>query len=161
MRIRHPSLLWRVLLVTSFATVALFCATAYVLTSYAIGVTEQSVEDEVQASLREVEVLWRARAESLSRASQLLSNMSDVRGAFMTGDAATIRDTAADLWSRVSPQQGVFLVFDPLGREIASLSGATGEFDAIGSFVPGAARRFPEQVSGFFREGKRLYYAVL
>src|SRR5277367_40645 len=95
MRIRHPSLLWRVLLVTSFATVALFCATAYVLTSYAIGVTEQSVEDEVQASLREVEVLWRARAESLSRASQLLSNMSDVRGAFMTGDAATIRDTAA------------------------------------------------------------------
>ena len=49
--------------------------------------------------------------------------MSDVRAAFSTGDEATIRDTAGELWSRISEENAIFLVTDPRGRVIASLGG--------------------------------------
>jgi signal transduction histidine kinase len=160
-RMKQPSLLWRVLLVTSAATVLLFSATAYLIARYAISNTEQSVEEEVQASLREFEFLWRTRADSLARSSRLLSTMSDVRGAFLTKDAATIRDTAADLWSRVSQEDAVFLVFDPLGGEIASLGGPAGRFRSMSPILSEAKRQFPNQAEGFLVEDGRLYYTIL
>ena len=51
--------------------------------------------------------------------------MPDVRGAFGTRDEATIRDSAGELWSKISSLSGVFLVTDPRGRVIASLGGVT------------------------------------
>ena len=166
---RQPSLLWRVLLVSSAATVLLFSATAYLIARYAITNTEQGVQDEVHASLREFEFIWRTRADSLARTSRLMSTMSDVRGAFQTGDAATIRDTAADLWARVSQEDAVFLVFDPMGRQIASLSGRaqlepTHQRRAIpvhGTRDSREARQFPAQAAGFVLEDGRLYYTIL
>jgi signal transduction histidine kinase len=167
---RQPSLLWRVLLVSSAATVVLFSATAYLIARYAIANTEQGVQDEVHASLREFEFIWRTRADSLARTSRLMSTMSDVRGAFQTGDAATIRDTAADLWARVSQEDAVFLVFDPMGRQIASLGGArpTGadspsaaQFRSMGRVIPAKRGQFPAQAAGFVLEDGRLYYTIL
>jgi signal transduction histidine kinase len=160
-RVRQPSLLWRVLLVTSAATILLFPATAYLIARFAISNTEQSVEAEVQASLQDFEFLWRTRADSLARSSRLLSTMSDVRGAFLTRDAATIRDTAADLWSRVSQEDAVFLVFDPLGGAIASLGGSLGSFPSMRRILPEAKRQFPNQAAGFLVENGRLYYTIL
>ena len=47
--------------------------------------------------------------------------MSDVRRVFGTGDEATIRDTAGEMWSKVSTEDAFFLVADPQGKVIASL----------------------------------------
>ncbi len=160
-RMDQPSLLWRVLLVSSSATLILFSATAALIARYAISNTRQSVQEEVHASLREFEFLWHARAESLARTSRLLSNMSDVRGAFQTGDTTTIRDTAADLWSSVSQEDALFLVFDPLGREIASLGGTPGGLGSMTSLIPDQRYRFPAQAAGFVVERGRLFYTIL
>ena len=48
--------------------------------------------------------------------SRLLASMSDVRAAFGTRDQATIRDSASELWSRISTSAGLFLVTDPRGQ---------------------------------------------
>lgn len=157
----RPSLLWRVLFATSAATVVLFGATAYLIAQFAVRNTQQSVQEEVRLSLRDFEFLWHTRADSLARASALLSTMSDVRGAFKTGDAATIRDTASDLWSRVSREDAVFLVVDPLGRVIASLGGSTQPFPGLALAIPRASLSFPQQAAGFTVEGGRLYYTIL
>ena len=53
----------------------------------------------------------------------VVSRMSDVRAAFSTGDAATIRDTAKELWDKISREDAIFLVTDPRGKVIASLGG--------------------------------------
>jgi hypothetical protein len=150
-----------VLLVSSAATLLLFSATAYLIARYAIANTEQGIQDEVHASLHEFEFLWRTRADSLARTSRLMSTMSDVRGAFQTADAATIRDTAADLWSRVSQEDAVFLVFDPLGHQIASLGGAASQFASMASAIPRKRAQFPAQTAGFVLENSRLYYTIL
>jgi len=165
MGIRRPSLLWRVLFATSAATVLLFGLTAYLIAQFAVRNTQQSVQEEVRLSLRDFEFLWHTRADSLARASALLSTMSDVRGAFKTGDAATIRDTASDLWSRVSREDAVFLVVDPEGRVIASLGNSPSTppqpFPGVALAIPRARLRFPNQASGFTLESGRLYYTIL
>jgi signal transduction histidine kinase len=158
----RPSLLWRVLFATSAATVLLFGTTAYLIAQFAVRITQQSVQEEVRLSLRDFEFLWHTRADSLARASALLSTMSDVRGAFKTGDAATIRDTASDLWSHVSHEDAVFLVVDPIGRVIASLGGnASQPFPGLALAIPRASLNFPKQASGFTVENGRLYYTIL
>jgi signal transduction histidine kinase len=157
----RPSLLWRVLFATSAATVLLFGATAYLIAQFALSNTQQSVQEEVRLSLRDFEFLWHTRADSLARSSALLSTMSDVRGAFKTGDAATIRDTASDLWLRVSHEDAVFLVVDPVGRVIASLGGEAQPFPGLALAIPRASLSFPKQASGFTVENGRLYYTIL
>jgi len=162
---KQPSLLLRVIVVGASATVLLISVTAYLIARFAITQTEQGIEDEVQTSLRDFEFLWRTRADSLARASSLLSSMSDVRGGLKTGDSATIRDMAADLWSRVSREDAVFLVFGPQGGEIASLgsttAGTTTHLPSISRILPEARHRFPQQASGFLEENGRLYYTIL
>ena len=54
----------------------------------------------MQASFHAYDSLWRSRAEMLASVSLVISRMSDVRAAFSTGDQATIRDTAKELWTR-------------------------------------------------------------
>lgn len=154
------SLLWRVLPATFAATVVLFTATAWLISRYAIGLTTESVADEVQASLREFEFIWKTRADSLARVSRLIATMSDVRNAFGTRDPATIRDTAGDLWSRVATQGGVFLVYDPEGNQVASLGGAA-VFPSSQRIIRAASPKFPAQVAGFLVENGKMFYAII
>jgi hypothetical protein len=117
-----------------------------------------SLDEEVQASFRSYTSIFGARAELLSKVSQIMSQMSDVRAAFSTRDQATIQDTAGELWSKISDASAIFLVTDPRGRLIASLGGVTPLSQQKNlSVVQAAAARFPEQVSGFFVQDGDLY----
>jgi hypothetical protein len=118
--------------------------------------------------LSRLSLLWKillstsARAEMLSSVSLLLSNMSDVRAAFGTRDQATIRDTAGELWAKISDENAIFLVTDPRGRVIASLGGA--RLSSLGrdlEVVPGAASQFPKQASGFMMRDGLLYQVAV
>ena len=56
-----------------------------------------SLQHEVQASFRAYTSLWKAKADLLSSVSRIMSDMSDVRAAFSTGDRATIQDSLGEL----------------------------------------------------------------
>jgi signal transduction histidine kinase len=143
------SLLWKILLSTSVAITLLFAATGWIVENDALDTTSRSLEGEVQASFQAYQSLWRSRADKLASVSLILSTMSDVRAAFGTGDPATIRDTASELWSTAS-ENALLLVTDPRGRLIASV-GAVPESRSWRELdvVPAAARRFVQQGSGF------------
>jgi signal transduction histidine kinase len=143
------SLLWKILLSTSVAITLLFAATGWIVENDALDTTSRSLEGEVQASFQAYQSLWRSRADKLASVSLILSTMSDVRAAFGTGDPATIRDTASELWSTAS-ENALLLVTDPRGRLIASV-GAVPESRSWRELdvVPTAARRFVQQGSGF------------
>ena len=88
--------------------------------------------------------------------------MSDVRAAFGTGDRATIRDTARELWSRVSDEDAIFLVTSPRGEVIASLGGMAREsLPRELPVVRQALPRFPSQASGILARDGRLYYITI
>jgi signal transduction histidine kinase len=85
-----------------------------------------------------------------------------VRAAFSTGDRLTIRDTAGELWARISDADAVFLVTDPQGRVIASLGGEPSQaIEGDLPFVSAARARFPEQASGFVFFNDRLYQVTV
>jgi signal transduction histidine kinase len=94
----------------------------------------------------------------LASVSLVVSRMSDVRAAFSTGDAATIRDTARELWDKISREDAIFLVTDPRGKVLASLGGVA-DIDLMGDLpvVRQAASHFPQQASGFLMSGSHLY----
>src|SRR3954468_14832053 len=119
------SLLTKVMLSTSVAITVLFAVTGEIVLSHITQTMSQSLAEEVQASFHSYTSLWKARTELLSRVSLIIAGMSDVRGAFSTRDEATIRDSAGELWSRISSLSGVFLVTDARGRVITSLGGVT------------------------------------
>jgi signal transduction histidine kinase len=152
------SLLWKILLSTSIALTLLFAVMGWIVQDNATRAMSASVGDEVEASFRAYDSLWRSRAETLASISLVISRMSDVRAAFSTGDQATIRDTAGELWKQISNQDAIFVVADPGGKVLASLGGQFG--DALKQDLPvvrEAAARFPMQVSGFMTAGGRLY----
>jgi hypothetical protein len=72
---------------------------------------------------------------------------SGVRFAGSATDRATIKDTAAEVWSKVSQSDALFLVTDPRGEVIASLGGGEGPGSYI-NVVGAAAPRFPAQTDG-------------
>jgi signal transduction histidine kinase len=161
-RISRLSLLWKILLSTSIALTLLFAITGWIVQDNATRAMTQSVDEEVQSSFHAYDSLWRARAELLASISLVVSHMSDVRAAFSTGDEATIRDTAAELWSKVSSQDAIFVVTDPSGKVLASLGGTL--VDALKRDLPvvgQAAQRFPKQASGFMVAGGHLYQIVV
>ena len=156
------SLQWKILLSTSVAITVLLAVTGWVFLSNAMYTTSQSLEAEVQTSFQAYQSLWQSRAAQLSSVSLILSGMSDVRAAFGTGDAATIRDTAVELWSRMAHDNAMFQVTDPQGKVIASLGVApisAPREDAAS--VRAAARRFPGQSSGFMIRDSRLYHIAV
>src|SRR4249919_2177596 len=122
-RFARLSLLWKILLSTSVAITALFTVAGWMVLHDALDTTTRSLEEEVQASFQAYRSLWQSRLSRLASVSLILSQMSDVRKAFGTGDQATIHDTAGELWSKVSEENALFLVTDPRGRLVASLSG--------------------------------------
>jgi signal transduction histidine kinase len=152
------SLLWRILLSTSIAVTLLFGVTGWIVQDNATRATAASLDDEVRASFQAYDSLWRSRADMLASVSLVVSRMSDVRSAFSMGDAATIRDTAKELWEKISREDAIFLVTDPRGKVIASLGGIT-DSALMGDLpvVRQAASHFPQQASGFFMSGGHLY----
>ena len=153
------SLLWKIVLSTSVAITVVFAITGWIVVKSAARATTESINHEVQVSFQAYQSLWKARADRLASVTSILSAMSDVRAAFSTGDEATIRDTAAELWARVSDEGAIFFVTDPNGHVIASLGGATaGQLPPDLPVVREAAMRFPAQISGFLSRGSQLYH---
>lgn len=154
----HVSLLWRILLSTSIAVTLLFGVTGWIVQDNATSTTAASLDEEVRASFHAYDSLWRSRADMLASVSLVVSRMSDVRAAFSTGDAATIRDTAHELWDKISREDAIFLVTDPRGKVLASLGGLT-DSALMGDLplVRQASSHFPQQASGFFMSGGHLY----
>ena len=156
------SLLWKTLLSTSIAITLLFAITVWIVQHHVVQSTSESLEDEVRASFRAYESLWSAHADKLASISLILSTMSDVRAAFTTGDEATIRDTAAELWNRVSEDNAMFLVTDPNGRVITSLGGNPSiPMPRSMPLVSQASASFPRQSQGFLMLGGRLYQVIV
>ena len=152
------SLLWKILLATSIALTLLFALVGWIVQDNATRAMSASVDEDVQASFRAYDSLWRSRAQTLAAVSLVISRMSDVRAAFSTGDQATIRDSADELWKQISNQDAIFLVTDPEGRVLASLGGSLGE--SLKHDMPAvrdAAASFPKQTSGFVSLDGRLY----
>jgi len=154
------SLLWKITLSTSVAITLLFALTGWIVQRNAVETTSRTLEDEVGASFQAYESLWKARANLLASVSKILSTMSDVRAAFGTRDANTIRDTAGELWSNLSDEKALFLVTDAHGKVIASLGGGTDASLPQDAGVMDAACRFPNQASGFLTRSGHLYQAV-
>ena len=158
-RFSRLSLLTKIMLSTSVAVTVLFAITGQIVLRNITKSMSDSLEAEVQGSFHSYVSLWNARAELLNSVSRLMASMSDVRSAFGTRDQATIRDSASELWSRISMSAGLFLVTDPRGKVIASLGGVTApslrkDLDLVQS----AEALFPQQSSGFFLEGGELYH---
>jgi signal transduction histidine kinase len=149
------SLLWKILIPTSLVMTLAFAITGWLVQRDVVRASYASVEDEAKASFQAYESLWRERANRLGAISEILSTMSDVRAALKTGDAATIRDTAGELWSRLSKEDAFFLVADGQGRVVAS-HGQAGSF-ALNDDLPmvrAARAQFPNQASGFVQKGQ-------
>ncbi len=154
------SLLWKILLSTSIAITLLLAVAGWFVQNQTRAVLSDSLESELQGTFRAYESVWHARTDMLRSVSLVLSSMSDVRAAFQTNDRATIRDTAAEIWSRISQSSAMFLVTDPRGEVIASLGGG----DVLGPSIPvvrEAAPGFPAQTAGFAVAGERLYELVV
>lgn len=152
---------WRVFLATSLTITLLFVLAGWGLQDYALSVADQSVRSEIRASIQVYEALWKARTQVLSATTALMSAMSDVRAAVMTRDERTIRDSAGELWSRISDQSAAFAVLDPEGQVIASLTGGSGEFTLPEVPLREIRSRFPRQLAGYVRQGSKLFYLVL
>jgi len=152
------SLLWKILLSTSIALTLLFAVMGWIVQDNATRAMSASLNEEVQASFRAYDSLWRSRADTLAAVSLVISRMSDVRAAFSTGDQATIRDSAGELWKQISNQDAVFLVADPQGKVLASLGGdADNALTQDLPVVRDAGASFPKQTSGFMTAGGHLY----
>jgi signal transduction histidine kinase len=156
------SLLWKTLLSTSIAITLLFAVTVWIVQHHVVQSTSESLEDEVRASFHSYESLWRAHADKLASISLILSTMSDVRAAFTTGDKATIRDTAAELWNRVSEDNAIFLVTDPDGGVITSLGGDPRiPMPRSMPLVREASASFPRPCQGFLMLDGHLYQVIV
>ncbi len=156
------SLRWKFLAATSVSLVLLFLITGAVIENRSTHIASNGLEQEAQASLHAYESLWRARTDVLASVSLALSGMSDVRAAFGTRDAATIRDTAGERWAPLAREGAVFAVTDPLGQVLASfgdrpLTSPQGDIPAVRS----ASRQFPKQATGFIAQSGDLYQVVV
>src|ERR1051325_11906200 len=93
LQLHSVSLLWRILFSTAIAIPVLFAAMGWLLQDQFVKIASATLEDEVRASFRAYESLWRAREDQLASVSLILSRLYSVRAAFGTGDRATIRDS--------------------------------------------------------------------
>jgi signal transduction histidine kinase len=156
----RPSLLWKILLSTSLIVTVVLAATAWFVENQTVTVLTRDLQGAIQSGFESYEALWKERADSLRSIGTVLSTMSDVRAAFQTNDRATIRDTAGEIWSRISQSSAIFLVTDPQGKVIASLGGLPIEGGELEP-VRGAAARFPAQAQGFSVLNGALYELVI
>ncbi len=149
LRFSRLSLLWKILLSTSFAVTVLFAITGEIVLGNISTTMTGSLQEEVQRSFRAYTSLWDSRAKMLSTISRIISDLPNVRAAFGTGDKATIQDTAGELWRQVSDSDSdaIFLVTNPQGAVIASLGGATSLARSQNmEFVRNASAKFPRYI---------------
>ena len=140
------SLLWRILLSTSIAITILFAALGWILQDQFLRLASFGFQEEVRAGFQAYDSLWKARADQLASVGQVLSRMPDVRAAFGTGDPATIRDTASEVWDKIAQPGTPFLVTDPRGRVISATGLEAGGKELVDlPFVATAARGFPSR----------------
>ena len=156
-RFSRLSLLSKILLSTTVAITVLFAITGQIVLHNITRTMSASLQAEVKASFRAYTSLWKARADLLSSVSRIMSEMSDVRAAFGTGDRATIQDSLGELWRKISDESAFFLVTDPEGKVIVSLGGKT-DLTLPLEIVQAATGRFPEQAAGFFAQNGELYH---
>jgi signal transduction histidine kinase len=159
LRFSRLPLLTKILLSTSVAITLLFAITGQIVLRHIRQTVSDSLEEEVRNSFQAYSSVLKSRAELLSSVSRIMATLPEVRLAFSTGDRATIQDTAKEMWSKISPSNAMFLVTDPAGRVIASLSGSSPmafekQLDVVGQ----ARSRFPEQSSGFYSRQGELYH---
>jgi signal transduction histidine kinase len=156
-------LLSRIFLSTSIAITALFAVMGWILQEQFVRSASQSVDEEVRASFQAYDSLWREQANELANVSLVLSRTYQVRAAFGTGDRATIRDAAGEMWDRISQPGTLFLIADPSGEVIAA-SGTSGTYQAgltDAPFVRAAANQFPGQARGFVVLDGQIYQIVI
>lgn len=151
--------MWKILLAVSISVSLLVGITGWMAFRFAVNTTSRGLEAEVRTSLRDYETLWQARENMLASVSSLMSGMPDVRAAFRTGDQATIRDTAAEVWARVSRESAIFLVSDPTGAVLASLGGS--DAPPLEAAIRAATPRFPLQSKGFLSHAGKLWQIVV
>jgi signal transduction histidine kinase len=166
LKLHSVSLLWRILFSTSIAITVLFAAMGWLLQDQFVRIASTTLGDEARASFRAYESLWKARGDQLASISLILSRLFSVRSAFGTGDEATIRDSASEVWDQLSRPGTLFLVCDPNGAVIASVAGPEGKEKTSAKMsqiavVRSAAREFPKQARGFVTLGGRLYQIVI
>jgi signal transduction histidine kinase len=166
LKLHSVSLLWRILFSTSIAITVLFAAMGWLLQDQFVRIASTTLGDEARASFRAYESLWKARGDQLASISLILSRLPSVRSAFGTGDEATIRDSAGEVWDQLSRPGTLFLVCDPNGAVIASVAGPDGKEKTSAQMsqiavVRSAAREFPMQARGFVTLGGRLYQIVI
>jgi signal transduction histidine kinase len=159
--LKRFSLLWRILLSTSLAMGALLGVTGWFVQAYAVRLNRQSIDEEIGVSLEAFKARWSDQTRMLASTNKIISSMSDVRAAFATRDRATIRDSAQELWSRISHENVDFLVLSPDGEILASLGGNNPRLQLDSASLKAAMDRFPNQVSGFITKGPSLFYVVL
>lgn len=158
-RWRRARLLTKILLSTSVLLTVLFAIAGQIVLRHIRRSFSDSLEDEVRNSFQAYSSLLKSRAELLSSVSKIMAALPEVRLAFSTGDQATIQDTAREMWSKISPSNAIFVVADPRGRLIASLSGSGSlASERQLDVVPLAARQFPNQASGFYTHAGKLYH---
>jgi signal transduction histidine kinase len=159
-RFSRLPLLTKILLSTSVALTVLFAITGQIVLRHIRQAVSDSLEEEVRNSFQAYSSVLKSRAELLSAVSRMMATLPEVRLAFGTGDRATIQDTAKEMWARISPQNAMFLVTDPAGKVIASLSGSGPlAFEKQLDVVRQASKKFPDQASGFYsRKGGELYH---
>lgn len=158
--IGNMSLLWKILLSTSLAITLLFAVIGWIVQDQFVRIASSTVEEEVRNSFQAYESLWNAQAGQLASVSQVLSRMPDVRAAFSTRDQATIRDTAGEVWDRISRPGTLLVVTDPKGRVISFLGAARHSEAESFPTVMAAARQFPKQAEGFIERSGQLYEIV-
>jgi signal transduction histidine kinase len=159
-RLSGLSLLWRILISTSLLIALLFLATGIAVQRYVSNATERSLQSEVQTSFQAYQSLWLARTGTLAAVSRVISQMADVRAAFLTRDQATIRDSAQELWARIAANDSFFLVLSPDGKVIADFGGHGLRLNLSSPTVYAISRVFPGQASGYLADSGRLLYAV-
>lgn len=159
------SLLQKIWLSTSVALALLFGVIGWLLQRHMVATTALTLEDEIRASFQGYEALWRQRLEALGSVAAILSSMPNVRAAFQTSHAPTIRDSAGELWLKVSDQlkeTALFVVAEPDGRTLVPLdSSLPTAVPKQWPMVKAARKLFPKQASGFSLMNGQLYQLVL
>ncbi len=159
------SLLQKIWLSTSVALALLFGALGWFLQRHMVATTAETLEEEVRASFQGYEALWRQRLDALGSVAAILSSMPNVRSAFQTNHAPTIRDSANELWQKVSDQlkeTALFVVADPDGRTVVPLDSALPiALPKNWPMIPAVRDRFPKQASGFSVMNGQLFQLVL
>jgi signal transduction histidine kinase len=159
-RFSRLPLLTKILLSTSVALTVLFAISGQIVLRHIRQAVSDSLEEEVRNSFQAYRSLLKSRADLLSDVSFIMAALPEVRLAFSTRDQATIQDTAKEMWSKISPSNAMFLVTDPRGKVIASLSGSAPAmaFEKQLDVVAAAYPQFPKQASGFYSRNGELYH---